>query len=251
VTTTEDLERAMSLAEIHAPARWLETVGSTNTEAVAWAELGAEEFSLIGASHQTAGRGRLGRGWDDEPGGALMFSFVLRPSIGTDYSGLLPLLAGAAMAAAAREVGGADVMCKWPNDLTLGGDKVGGILAESSVDGARFVHVVIGLGVNLVPPAGVPGAAGLGARIDPMELLEGFLRRFGEGYRGDEAGFGSRVRESWRRVSATLGREVEAIRTDGETIRGEAVDVDERGGLVIRSAAGPVTVRSGEIEHLR
>jgi biotin-(acetyl-CoA carboxylase) ligase len=51
-------------------------------------------------------------------------------------------------------------------------------------------------------------------------------------------------------VSATLGQEVEAARADGSRERGRATALDERGGLVIETAGGPVTVVFGEIAHL-
>ena len=52
-------------------------------------------------------------------------------------------------------------------------------------------------------------------------------------------------------AGAGQGREVHVTRTDGRTIRGRAVDVDERGGLVIEAEEGRITVRSGEVEHVR
>jgi BirA family biotin operon repressor/biotin-[acetyl-CoA-carboxylase] ligase len=248
------VERALTLASIDAPALWHDSVGSTNAEAMAWAEGGAGEFSLVAAAHQTAGRGRRGRGWDDVPGGALMFSFVLRPRLAPDDVGLLPLLAGAAAAEAVAAIAGVDVRCKWPNDLMLGEAKTGGILAESALDGAAIRHVVVGVGINLVPPVGVAGAAGLGAGVDPMALLSEFLRRFVTTYvdGGTAPGFADGARARWRGVAATLGLEVEVTRADGETIRGRAIDVDERGALVLDlEGGGRVTVRTGDVEHVR
>jgi BirA family biotin operon repressor/biotin-[acetyl-CoA-carboxylase] ligase len=253
VTNDGDLRRALGLAGVTAPTRWHDIVGSTNAEAAAWARAGAPELALVAAAHQTAGRGRRGRGWEDVSGGALMFSFVLRPRGSPDGAGLLPLLAGAAMARAAAAVTGADILCKWPNDLMLGEAKVGGVLAESAVDGEAVAYVVIGIGVNLVAPEGVPGAAGLGADVDPMTLLSEFVRGFVDGYgdAGSGGGFADEVRARWRSVSGTLGRDVHATQTDGRTIGGRAVDVDERGGLVIEVGANRITVRSGEVEHVR
>jgi len=248
-----DLRLALELAGITAPTRWHANVGSTNAEAAAWAGAGAPEFALVAAAHQTAGRGRRGRGWEDVPGGALMFSFVLRPLLAPDDAGLLPLLAGAAMALAATAVAGADVRCKWPNDLMLGEAKAGGVLAESAVGGEALTYVVVGIGVNLVAPEGVPGATGLGADVDPMALLSAFLRVFVGGYgdAGSGAGFADEVRARWRSVSRTLGRDVRVTQTDGRTIRGRAVDVDGWGGLVLDVGADRITVRSGEVELVR
>ncbi len=249
--STSELERALAAAGLHAPVRFEEVTGSTNATALALADQGAVEWTLVAAGHQTAGRGRMGRTWVDRPGEALMCSFVLRPAtLDPAAAGLIPLLAGAAMAEAAAEVSGADVRCTWPNDLLLAGGKVGGILVESAVEDGRLRHVVVGAGVNLSAPPDVPDATDLGG-VDPAVLLTAFLRAFRDGYVPDHPGFAERVRARWRERSATLDTDVEAIDHDGSAIRGRAVDVDERGALVIETDRGVVVVTSGEVRHLR
>jgi BirA family transcriptional regulator, biotin operon repressor / biotin---[acetyl-CoA-carboxylase] ligase len=240
-----ELERALAALGVEAPVRFEEVTGSTNGTAVALAEAGAPEWALVAAGHQTAGRGRLGRTWTDVPGRALMFSFVLRPALDPEDAGLIPLLAGAAMATTIRDVAGIEVRCKWPNDLLLAGGKVGGILAESSVSDGSLRYVVVGIGLNLEPPTGVGAVAGLGD-ADPAALLSGFLRRFRDGYERLPEG----AVDAWTDVSATLGREVEVVRLQGPPVRGRAIAVDDRGALVIRTADGTRTVTSGEVEHL-
>jgi len=243
--TVIDLERALAALGLEAPVRFDEVTGSTNATAVELAEGGAPEWTLVAAGHQTAGRGRLGRTWSDKPGAALMFSFVLRPALDPDGAGLIPLLAGAAMAAAIHDVAGIEVRCKWPNDLLLDGGKVGGILAESSVADGRFRYAVVGIGLNLEPPSDVERAAGLGD-ADPVAVLSAFLRRFHDGYARLPHG----AVEAWTAFSATLGNDVQVVRRQGPSVRGRAIAVDERGALVIRTAHGTHTVASGEVQHL-
>ncbi len=235
------------------PCDWQEVTGSTNATALEMAEHDAPQWSLAAAAHQTAGRGRLGRVWEDRPGRALLFSVVLRPAMAPAGAGLLPLLAGAAMAEACTALSGHQVRCKWPNDLMVeAGDvakKVGGILAESGVTGGRLRHVVVGVGVNLDAPPGIGDAAGLGPSVDPMELLTRFLIGFRAGYEpgvDDEAAVAR-----WMAVSATIGREVEIASRDGAKVTGEATGVDARGRLVVRTTTGSVTVSSGDVVHLR
>jgi BirA family biotin operon repressor/biotin-[acetyl-CoA-carboxylase] ligase len=240
-----ELERALVALGVEAPVRFEEVTGSTNATALGLAEAGAPEWALVGAGHQTAGRGRLGRTWTDVPGAALMFSFVLRPVLDPEAAGLIPLLAGTAMVAAIRDVAGIEVRCKWPNDLLLAGGKVGGILAESSVFDGDLQYVVVGVGLNLEPPSGVRAAAGLGD-VDTGAVLSAFLRRFRDAYERLPEG----AVDAWTAVSATLGREIEVARLQGPPVRGRAIAVDERGALVIATAGGTRTVTSGEVEHL-
>ena len=201
-----DLERAARTAGLAAPVHWDEVTGSTNATAATMAREGAPEWTLVGAGHQTAGRGRRDRTWQDRPGGALMVSVVLRPALEPLDAGLLSLLAGAAWAEAIEGVAGLTVRCKWPNDLMAGDDKVGGILAESVVEGDRLVSVVIGSGINLVAPEAIDGATGVGADVDATDLLGAFLAAFADGYRPEAAGFADDVITRWTRRSATLGR---------------------------------------------
>jgi BirA family transcriptional regulator, biotin operon repressor / biotin---[acetyl-CoA-carboxylase] ligase len=243
------LRRALERVGLQAPVRYEEVTGSTQATALELASAGTPEWTLVAAGHQTGGRGRLGRTWSDEPGRALMFSVVLRPELDPGAGGLLTLLAGTSMVQACRRLGIADAACKWPNDVLVDGRKAAGILAESSVADGRFEHVVLGIGANLREPP--PGVAGAGAvQGDAAELLEAFLAAFVRAYRPGDAGFANAVTASHAAVSATLGTRVRAGIEDGTVIEGDAIALDERGGLVVRTASGERVVRFGEVEHL-
>jgi len=123
------------------------------------------------AEHQTAGRGRLGRVWLDEPGASLTFSVVLHPPRPVSRWPELTLLAAHAVAAAV----GAGATIKEPNDVLLDGGKVAGVLAEATE------RVVLGIGVN-VGAAPWPGAAA--ARADRLALLVAILEQLERRYEG-------------------------------------------------------------------
>ena len=245
----EALARALERVGRSAPVRFYEVTRSTQETALEMALDGAPEFTLVAAAHQTAGRGRLDREWRDVRGSGLLFSFVLRPELPVERGGLLSLLAGSAMAHAIREVAGQRAACKWPNDVLVAGRKAGGILAESLVAGNTLEHVVLGIGVNLgSAPADVPGAGAVESSAE--EVLQAFLDAFARGYEPAHPAFGGAVVEGYREVCATIGMRVRAARTDGTEVEGDAVDVDERGGLVVRTAEGDLVVRFGEVQHL-
>ncbi|MGH2636299.1 MAG: biotin--[acetyl-CoA-carboxylase] ligase [Actinomycetota bacterium] len=244
------LRRALERAGLQGPVRFDEVTRSTQATALRLADDGTPEWTLVAAGHQTEGRGRLGRAWHDEPGRALMFSLVLRPDLPAVEGGLLSLLAGTAMARACDELADQRAACKWPNDLLVAGRKAGGILAESRVAGDRLQHVVLGIGVNLgTPPPELPEAGAVAAADD--ELLTAFLRAFARRYEPGHPAFGGAVVAAYRDRCATLGRRVRATTTGGAVVEGEAVDVDETGGLVIRASGGErEVVRFGAVEHL-
>ncbi|MFA5204430.1 MAG: biotin--[acetyl-CoA-carboxylase] ligase [Lentisphaeria bacterium] len=166
---------------------------STNRLAGVLAEAGAAEGLTVVADAQDAGRGRLDRNWHSPAGANLYFSVVLRPGVAPQS---VPSLALAAGLAVLRAVG---VLCphlhvglKWPNDLWLGGRKLGGILCELRSELDRVHHVIVGIGLNVNVPATDWPAALAGTAVSLREaqgkpvsrplLLAEVLRRFEEVY---------------------------------------------------------------------
>jgi BirA family biotin operon repressor/biotin-[acetyl-CoA-carboxylase] ligase len=246
----ERLAEAVRTAGISAPFRFEEVTDSTNARALAMARDGAPEWSIVAAAHQTAGRGRLGRTWLDEAGRSLLLSIVLRPDLSPALAGLLSLLAGAALADACREVGAVEAGCKWPNDVLVHDRKLAGILAEASVADGRIAFVVLGVGVNLAPPpVGISGATGLEG-VDAADLLRSFLVAFRAAYRPAEPGFAADVVRLHRERSVTVGRRVRAQTVTGSVLEGDAVGLDDRGGLLVATATGVEVVGFGEVAHL-
>jgi BirA family transcriptional regulator, biotin operon repressor / biotin---[acetyl-CoA-carboxylase] ligase len=246
------LSRALARAGLRAPVRFEEVTPSTQTLALAMAADGAPEWTLVAAGHQTAGRGRLDRRWDDVAGSSLLVSIVLRPSLAPADAGLLTLLAGAALAETVEALGDQRASCKWPNDVLIGGRKAAGILAGSALapDGDAFEHVVLGIGANLgVPPPEQPDAAAINA-TDAL-VLETFLRVFCGRYEPAHPAFAASVLATYRDRCATLGERVRATTTDGAVVEGLAVDLEPDGGLVVEDERGQRSVvRFGDVGHL-
>lgn len=118
------------------------------------------------AEHQSEGRGRLGRTWEDS---ALMFSVLLDPPPPVADWPELTLVAARAVADAI----GPEARIKDPNDVLVDGRKVAGILAEASG------RVVLGIGINVGSTAW-PGAGWV--ERDRLELLVDVLERLERGY---------------------------------------------------------------------
>lgn len=244
----------------------VEATGSTNADLAARARAGAAEGAVLVAEEQTAGRGRLDRGWSAPARSGLFLSVLLRPEgVPAHRWGWLPLLAGVAVATALPRAAGVDTALKWPNDVlvTVEGEerKAGGILVER-VDAAGEA-VVLGIGVNVtlradelpVPQAGSLALAG--AKVtDRDPLLRALLRSLERWYGswraagGDPAG--ARLQETYAAGCATLGRQVRAELPGGDSVTGEAVAVDGDGRLVLATAAGlQEPVGAGDVVHLR
>ena len=179
--------------------------------------------SVVVAEHQTAGRGRLDRRWEAPPGTALLASWVMPPH------GLASLAAGVAAAHACGE----SVRLKWPNDLLLGGRKLGGILVERTADAC-----IVGTGINLrwAPD----GAAMLDQDRD--ELVERMAAEMTRWFAATE----DQVLAGWRERSDTLGRRVR-VHLQDETFEGVAEDIAPDGCLEVAGRK----VSAGDVIHLR
>lgn len=255
----DSLRAAVRAAGIEASPRYHASLGSTNLEAMRLASEGAPAWTVVAAGHQTAGKGRLGRRWVEAPGKALLMSVLLRPRIAPHDAPLIALLAAAAMAQACRELSEAPVGCKWPNDLVVGERKVGGVLAEARLEGDAVSHIVVGTGVNLdmeaedFPEELRPTATSLaieGHVAHHALLVRGYLERLREALRPEVPGFAAEVLTAYRPLCVSLRRSVRATTTDGREVEGLAVDLDERGGLVVETAEGRDVVAFGEVAHL-
>ncbi len=144
------------------------------------------EGAVAVADHQSGGRGRSGRTWEDTPGEALLLSLLLRPRP-SPHLAQLALVAGHATAEAVSHATGLETALKWPNDVLLDDAKVAGILLEAHAD-----TVVCGIGVNVLQPvarlpAGAMPAASLrtatGTSVERSALLVELLARLEDAYR--------------------------------------------------------------------
>ncbi len=246
--TTELIGRGV--CELH------DTIDSTNSRAAVLAREGAPAGSLIVARQQTAGRGRQGRTWISPPDAGIAMSILLRPEIPLTRLPLITLATGVAVAQAVEALCGIQLGLKWVNDLTAGGKKVGGILAEMPGQA-----LVIGIGINLrLDEGNIPDD--LKHRIDWLENLAGrplepsllvaeicrFLERQ---YFSLLEGKSQAIIDSWKHYSVTLGKEVMVVSPTGDSARnisGRAVDIAESGALLIEKTDGTrVELSAGEI----
>jgi BirA family transcriptional regulator, biotin operon repressor / biotin---[acetyl-CoA-carboxylase] ligase len=217
-----------------------------STNAVLLARTDAVSGSVIVAGRQIAGRGRMGRAWISEPAASLTFSLLWRLPRDTPPSGL-SLAVGVAVAEALRALGVPGIALKWPNDILRNGKKLGGILIELSGSAA-----VIGIGLNLRLPAGLPaevsrGATALDRDVDRNELLASLLASLHavlEQFGAD--GFAA-LRGRWQALNAHAGAAVKILSDFAPPLEGVCADVDADGALLLSTAAGIRRVVSGDV----
>ncbi len=226
----------------------LGVVDSTQAVAFALAERGAADGTVVVADSQRVGRGRESRRWHDEPGASLLCSILTRPHLLPPQWPLLSLMSGVAVAHALRRHAGVAARLKWPNDVLVDGRKLAGILLES-----RFASppaVVIGIGINVGQerfPDDLQGRATsirlVTGRLADREALLPVLLEELTAWRDrlERDGFAP-VREAWKALSATLGRDVHS-----DEVSGRAVDLDVDGVLVIDDGQRRHRLVAGEL----
>ncbi len=224
---------------------------STNTEAADAAARGAAEGFVLVTEEQTAGRGRKGRQWFSVPGKSLTFSIVLRPR--RNGEGITPLMGLSAARALDEVCAGIDV--KWPNDLYLGGKKLGGILAEK-----REGYIVMGVGLNVneevddftgaLRDEAVSLLMHTGERLDRGAVLAGILGRFGEGYgEWTRSGFGP-FRQALEERLLYRGKRV-LLDCGGEIVEGTVLGLTDQGCLRCDIDGRERIVASGDVTASR
>ncbi|MDT4762362.1 biotin--[acetyl-CoA-carboxylase] ligase [Sphaerochaeta sp. PS] len=254
----EKLERLLPGVVLHL----FDTIDSTNRYARQLASDGCTSPTLVLASSQSGGRGRLGRQFAS-PKGGIYLSLVLHPTSSFQEASLITSAAAVSAASAIEQVCSIKCGIKWVNDLFLDGKKVGGILTEGvmDVERGRFSSVVVGIGINFAtpqqayPPALRPivkslyeGPDRIPEGIDASTLVATLVRLL----IGYSNALGERLfLEEYRRRSIVLGKEIVILQQKKER-RAKALSIDENAHLVVVDSEGNEEVlASGEISiHL-
>lgn len=133
-----------------------DTLPSTNTTLREMAKEGAKEGTVLIASSQTGGRGRMGRRFFSPGESGIYMSVLFCPHLkGTDALSVTTM-AAVAVAEAIEAVIGESVQIKWVNDIYYQTKKVCGILAEGAAISGEETHdyIVLGIGINVTMPEG-------------------------------------------------------------------------------------------------
>ena len=222
------------------------TLTSTNTVLKEFARKGTPHGSVCLCECQTGGRGRLGRAWSSPEGMGIWCSVLLRPKLPAENAPLITFCAALAMTQAVRAECGLDARIKWPNDVILEGRKLCGVLLEMGFDAQGGMFVIVGTGLNVRSGAYPPELRERAIALDEVctpparsQLIAAYLNALEEAVDAVERGMLSGITKPYHESSCTLGREVQVIGTQ-ETFTGVAVDIDESGALLVRTAAGEV-----------
>lgn len=254
------LRKALGTHQARLDVQLVDVIDSTNTALMNQALLGAASGTCLAAEVQTAGRGRRGRAWQSALGASLTFSLLWRFERGAADLGGLSLVVGVAVAQALRALG-VDAQLKWPNDIVVRDQKLGGVLIETQGDMLGPTAAVIGVGINVrlsddfkgsidqvvtdiateTRDTAVPSPA-LSRNTLLARVLAELVDILDEFQRGSFAVFQDR----WRALNAHEGRIVDVHATEG-VFSARVVDVSAAGALVVDRTGARVALTAAEI----
>lgn len=247
-------------AGLLASLQLLDTVDSTNAEAMRQAGAGATAGLVCSAEQQSAGRGRRGRTWVSPFARNLYVSVVWEFHQGAAALEGLSLAVGVAVARALAAHKLPPVQLKWPNDVIYQGAKLGGVLLEMTGDAAGACQVIVGVGLNVAMPGAAAAAIdqawtdietlGAGAHPGRNTLLAALLNELLPLLAGFEQQGFAPWREQWLALDAFAGEPV-VLHTGAGDTAGIARGVDDRGALQLETTVGVQSIYGGEISLRR
>jgi BirA family transcriptional regulator, biotin operon repressor / biotin---[acetyl-CoA-carboxylase] ligase len=243
-------------------AYYFDSIDSTQNQALKMANEPENNGAVIIAATQTGGKGRTGRKWIS-PKGGIWFSIILHPKFDISITTLFPIASSLALSKAIENTFEITPELKWPNDLTIKGKKIAGILVDAAFESNKIESLVLGVGINFNVDVkaikktlkdtpnfyGVTSLSEQNKKVKPIQLLQNFFVELEKIYELLNKKQTKKIILEWTKRSSTLGKNVEINTTDGK-IKGKATKIDEDGALIILNKNKTQKVIAGDIIHL-
>lgn len=196
----------------------------------------AAPWTAIVAESQTDGRGRHGRRFESGPGGMWLSAILPAPGGSTAWNGF-SLAAGLRLMSALNRLPLPEpTRLRWPNDLLVGQQKLGGLLIEQKAT------LIVGLGLNITnhPGDADPELRTSACRLadfldpcpEPRVVLDLALNAFTSAHEDLPRVGLAAIAEEFN-AAMEEPREVAVIPTEGAGIRGTFYGIDSEGNLRI------------------
>ena len=199
---------------------------------------------------QSAGRGRGNRTFESQAGQGMLLSAALSPQTQPQNRwGWIPLIVGVAACSAIVKSTGVNANLKWPNDVMIDEQKVGGIIAEKIGD-----QVIIGIGINcLQDKSNLPAENATSLQIHSAEkvnrntLVINFLNELEQMMRAWEIK-PFPIENKYRQLCSSLEQDVRLDLPDGSQVHGRAAAISSNGALVLADGRDFV---AADVTHFR
>ena len=236
---------------------YFDSTDSTQNFAMEIASNDKENGTVIISKKQTMGRGRMKRKWKSPTGGIWM-SIIIHPKFDVSYTTLVPIATSLALCMAIEKILKIKPELKWPNDVTLKGKKVAGVLVDTSIISNEIENVVLGIGINFkIKPHELastikktPNFYGVTTLVKKNEkalpLVQQFLYELENVFQLINSRRIKKIKSEWTKRSSTIGRNVSIITSEGN-VSGKAVKIDSDGALIISNGKKAERILVGDI----
>ena len=236
---------------------YFDSIDSTQNFAMEIASNDKENGTVIISKKQTMGRGRMKRKWKSPTGGIWM-SIIIHPKFDVSYTTLVPIATSLALCMAIEKILKIKPELKWPNDVTLKGKKVAGVLVDTSIISNEIENVVLGIGINFkIKPHELastikktPNFYGVTTLVKKNEkalpLVQQFLYELENVFQLINSRRIKKIKSEWTKRSSTIGRNVSIITSEGN-VNGKAVKIDSDGALIISNGKKAERILVGDI----
>ena len=238
---------------------YFDSTDSTQNFAMEIASNDKENGTVIISKKQTMGRGRMKRKWKSPTGGIWM-SIIIHPKFDVSYTTLVPIATSLALCMAIEKILKIKPELKWPNDVTLKGKKVAGVLVDTSIISNEIENVVLGIGINFkIKPHELastikktPNFYGVATLVKKNEkalpLVQQFLYELENVFQLINSRRIKKIKSEWTKRSSTIGRNVSIITGEGN-VNGKAVKIDSDGALIISKGKKAEKILVGDITY--
>ncbi|BDQ30783.1 bifunctional ligase/repressor BirA [Nitrosopumilus zosterae] len=257
-----EITAGLKTKKIGKKAYYFDSIDSTQNQALKMSEESVNDGTIIIAAKQTGGKGRLGRKWIS-PKGGIWFSIILQPKFDISITTLFPIASSLALSYAIEKTFKISPELKWPNDLTIKGKKVAGMLVDVSLESNKIESLVLGVGINfdvdtkqiektLKGTSNFYGVASLNEqkmKVKPKVLIQTFLVELEKIYELLNSKQTKNIIAEWTKRSSTIGKKVELNTVEGK-IKGDAIKIDDDGALIVSEKNKISKIIAGDIIHL-
>jgi BirA family transcriptional regulator, biotin operon repressor / biotin---[acetyl-CoA-carboxylase] ligase len=198
------------------------------------------EGTLVITTDQTAGRGQRGNQWEAQPGQNITLSLILKPQfLEATEQFYLNMAVSLGVWATLEPLLGSDLKLKWPNDIYVGNQKMGGILIENTLLGRRLGFSVVGIGLNINQihfsyPTATSLTLQTGQIYEHRRLVERLLENLEKYYWQLLQGQRQALRQAYHEVLFRW-QEAHYFEAQGQRFLAKIEGVNERGQLCLRT----------------
>ena len=258
-----EITSGLKTEKIGQQAYYFDSLDSTQNQALKMSGDVSKDGAIIIAAKQTGGKGRSGRKWIS-PKGGIFLSIILHPKFDISITTLFPIASALALSITLEKTFNISPELKWPNDLTIKGKKIAGMLVDVSLESNKIENLVLGVGINFDVDVkqiekelkdtpnfyGVSSLSEHKKKVTPIQLVQSFLIELEVIYKLLETKQTEKIISEWTKRSSTIGKNVELSTIDGE-IKGKAIRIDHDGALVISKNKTSNRIIAGDIIHLQ